>query len=376
MTKFLDLPLEVISRILSCHWLGLVEVASLSRISTGFRQALACSSVHLMIRDVRVNDGRWRVLWFGMRRSFLGVSSLNLRSCNLNAEVLKSTLPTGLQNLSLSKCFSVDGGRMLDQLAATSIASSRDGADSGDQPLRQLLLADLPQVHLNLRLPSLANLVCLGLTNCNLHPPSGNGMVAFADFFIVRLSDALSGSTPDLPSLKYLCLGGADLGPPPSDEHTNRSGMESEAAESTNSGRGIPSADGSSGRGSGGGEARAGLLVLEATFLSDAWRTALRRLFGRVLCPASSAIVCLATTPLDDLNAVVTSSLSARTVGAHSHAWPRRLCPPVLAAALAGACESRRTDGMTPLHLAAAQGDATRVSWLLAAGAPLDACVR
>jgi len=145
-------------------------------------------------------------------------------------------------------------------------------------------------------------LVCLGLTNCNLEADNSsmatsNWRVPFFELF------AGAVTTGCLPQLKHLFLGGAVLEPESTpgegDEATGTVNSESTAAQQSES----ISSSGNIATSNGCNELNGlcpKLATLEVTFLPPLVVARVRRLLTKAISP-STAVLCLITTPLRDL---------------------------------------------------------------------------
>jgi len=288
------LPDELLSRVLGFKIGSLRELTRLGTVSPAFRVARYHAPVSLTVSGIRLQPTpevlvqipsllagpsllattvpvgagstadtvpTWPRFNEWLHRTAPSVQALRLQGCNIDqASLVKllSGLPL-VESLHLSKCFSVDGQRLLQQLGAT--PPPADGADahahahtvaharahatslSLSLSLRCISFSDLPKMHLatlpsaaatpaaaypayplprpSPRLSALGRLSVLGFTNCVLDQPAHHSTsvsivgapaaepAAATDGFTARLCEAIA--TGALPHVRYLFLGGATI---------------------------------------------------------------------------------------------------------------------------------------------------------------------
>jgi ankyrin repeat protein len=324
-------PADVLAHVLAFAVQTFPEFASVGAAARVLLEARSAAALRLRVEGRRVNVEAWAVLVEALASRAPNCCALHFQGCNLDHLVVDyfvESLPH-LSELSLSKCFCVQGALLMARL---------DVSASAQRQLRVAMLADLPLVHTAVAFPALPQLICLGLTNCNLEASfAAAGSMVGRVPFLELLAGALAAGY--LPRLKHLFLGGAVLEP---DSATG--GGEEEPAAQAN----VKADDAL--RAAHAAAPCPCLATLEVTFLAPLVVARLRRVLAHALNPAT-AVLCLATAPLRDLQGALDPVAAA---------FP---------AAAQGATEARNKQGGSALHAACGAGPGARAAARGVAGA-------
>jgi ankyrin repeat protein len=266
----------------------------------------------------------------------------------------------GLSSLSVSKCFGVEGNQLFQHLYTLK-----------PEPLKCLMLQDLPLVHLTPAIPTLSGLLSLGLTNCNLEALSSSMGTSqqVGGSFIEKLAAAVTTESGALPELKFLFLGGSvlsDVAPAVVDNNNNEAPLLLEID---------PSIDCDLSRYPSLPRRRLPLQILEVTFLSPVVVARLTQLFRLVVEEKKSEEGNLSETSTSPTATTATNTTTTTTTQII-----RLDTSPVASLAAAftstnqraasnAVTEARDAQKASPLLLAARSGDDERVEWLLGMGA-------
>jgi len=289
------LPIDALAHILAYAVQTPHDLQRIGAVARVLREGRGGACFRIHIDDWRVNMEIWTPIAQALARMAPKCISLHFQGCNLDHNAVDTFISAlhNLSEISLSKCFGVQGELFMGRLSLSALAQPR---------LRVAILSDLPSVHSTLVFPVLPNLICLGLTNCNLevvNPPNmpSNGRAPFLEL----LAGALSSGC--LPKLKHLFLGGAVLEPDntsvEADEGIGIVTSEIVAASQP----GAISANETAITTSDCtvlDDRCPKLTTLEVTFLAPLVVARVRRLLAKAINP-STAVLCLITTPLQDL---------------------------------------------------------------------------
>ena len=286
-----------------------------------------------------------------LHRTAPSVQALRLQGCNIDQASLVKLLSglTMVESLHLSKCFSVDGQRLLQQLsaapppadaagpdalcddtdpelspgaAAHAHAHARADAQGTSLNLRCISFSDLPKMHLatlpsgpatpaaaypaprpSPRLSALGRLAVLGFTNCVLDQPAHQSTSAHIVADVLdqpaHQSTSVSTSVSDgftarlceaiatgaLPHVRYLFLGGATIEPAPLTD------ADDEAAATVAAAAAAAATHASAAGPRSGRRGVATLKVLEVTFLAMEIRERIETLLAPAICADSTIVL-------------------------------------------------------------------------------------